>query len=253
MNGGDAQPDVIDQGARPQFATTRWTLVVAAGDRGSPQARAALAELCAAYWHPLYAFCRRVGYPPDQAQDLTQEYFARLLEKDYLGQADQSRGKFRSFLLTSFQHFLANEHDRSRARKRGGGLRHLSIDWRDAEARTRYEPSHGMTPERLFLRRWAMSLLDQALARLREEYTRAGLGPVFDALKAALAGDRAGVPYPEVAARLGLSVGAVAVAVHRLRQRYRKALRTEIARTVDDPADVDAEVRDLFAALAENQ
>jgi RNA polymerase sigma-70 factor (ECF subfamily) len=232
-----------------RFATTHWSVVLAAGDRESPQARAALEELCAAYWHPLYAYVRRLGYGADQAQDLTQEFFTRFLGKNYLRDVDRERGKFRTFLLVSFRHFLANEYDRATAQKRGGGRSILSLDFRASEQRERLEPRHTLTAEKLYERRWALALLEYALARLRAEHTQAGRGPLFDALKVYLTGEQVGASHKELAAQLGMTTGAVTIAVHRLRQRYREVLREEIGRTVNDPMEIDGEIRDLFAAL----
>jgi RNA polymerase sigma-70 factor (ECF subfamily) len=240
MSPSDASPG--------RFATTHWTLIVAARDGEAAQAQAALADLCRAYWYPLYAYVRHQGHAADRAQDLTQEFFARLLEKDFLAAVDREKGKFRSFLLAACKHFLANEYDRERAQKRGGGRQALSIDFRDADGRYAHEPAHGETPERLFERRWALALLEQVLARLRHEYETAGKGRLFGALKSRLTGD-GGAPYARAAAELGLSAGAVKVGVHRLRQRYRELLREEIAETLDAPAQVEEEIRALFAAL----
>ncbi len=233
-----------------RFLTTHWSVVVAARDRSAPQADEALASLCAAYWYPLYAFVRRQGHAADAAQDLTQEFFARLLEKDYLGAADRDKGKFRSFLLTACKHFLANERDRERAQKRGGGREVLWIDVSRGETLYSREPAHAQTPEKLFERRWALALLEQVMARLQGEYAARGKGRLFERLRVFLvaAGDAA--PHGQAAAELGLSEGAVKVAVHRLRQRYRELLREEIARTVDDPDGIDDEIRELFAAFA---
>jgi RNA polymerase sigma factor (sigma-70 family) len=233
-----------------RFATTHWSVVLAAGDRESAVARAALADLCAAYWHPLYAFVRRLGYDAAQSQDLTQEFFTRLLEKDYLKAVDRERGKFRTFLLASFRHFLANEHDRATAQKRGGGKSILSLDFSASEERNRLEPSHALTAEKLYERRWALALLEQALARLRGEYSRGGRAPLFDALKVFLTGEKARESHEQLARRLQMTAGAITVAVHRLRQRYREVLREEIGRTVNDPGEIDGEIRDLFTALS---
>jgi RNA polymerase sigma-70 factor (ECF subfamily) len=246
------QPVPILNGPEPgRFATTHWSVVLAAGDRESPQARAALAELCAAYWHPLYAYVRRLGYGVDQAQDLTQEFFTRFLEKNYLREVDRERGKFRTFLLVSFRHFLANEYDRATAQKRGGGRSVLSLDFRKSERREGLEPCHALTAERLYERRWALALLEQALARLRMEYEQSRRGNLFGALKVFLTGERAGVSHEQLAARLGMTTAAVTVAIHRLRQRYREVLREEIAKTVNAPSEIDTEIRDLFAALSD--
>jgi RNA polymerase sigma-70 factor (ECF subfamily) len=236
--------------AVPKFATTHWSLVVAARDRDSFQAAEALAELCRVYWYPLYAFIRRQGYSWDKAQDLTQEFFARLLEKDVLELVDRTKGKFRSFLVAACVHFLANERDRARAIKRGGGRVFVPIDPQAAEGRYNREPADTMTAERLFERRWALTLLDQVLARLRREYEVGAKSRLFDAMKGFLLqvpdGDRR---YRESAERLHMTEGAFKVAVHRLRQRYREMLREEIGRTVHDPEHIDEEIRSLFAAL----
>lgn len=229
------------------FATTRWSLVAAAQDPAAPESRQALADLCAAYWYPVYAYVRRRGHDHHQAQDLTQAFFARLLEKNDLAAADRTRGRFRTFLLTACQHFLANQHDYEMAKKRGGGRSPVRLDFADADHRYAHEPAHDDTPERLFDRRWALDLLDRALAELRDEYEGSGRAKLFDALKGTLTGGAEG--YAELADRLGMTEGAVKVAVHRLRQRYRDRLRAAIAETVEKPEDVDDEVRDLFAAL----
>ncbi len=229
------------------FAPTRWSLIVAARDGHSHEARQALSQLCEVYWYPLYAYIRRRGHTADQAQDLTQEFFARLLERDFLGAADPEKGRFRAFLLACCKNFLANEHDRAAAQKRGGRApATLSVE--GAEERYRREPAHDLTPERAFERRWALTLLDRALGRLRDEFTGRGKGGVFDGLRPYLVGDR-GAPQERAAAALGMSVGAFKVAVHRMRQRYRELLREEIAQTVGGPDEVEEEIRDLFTAL----
>lgn len=229
------------------FATTRWSLVLAAADADAPDSRRALAELCAAYWYPLYAFLRRQGCGADEARDHTQEFFARLLEKDYLRVVDRARGRFRSFLLAACQHFLANERDKARAQKRGGGRLHVPIDFGDAEKRYGHEPAHFLTPERLFQRRWALTLLDKVLHRLRLEMAESGRDAVFSQLKDTLTGSS--IPYAHLAEQLGMTEGAVKVAAHRLRKRYRELLRQEIERTVDCETEVEDEIRSLFAAL----
>jgi RNA polymerase sigma-70 factor (ECF subfamily) len=234
---------------RESFATTQWSQVLAARDGTSSKARQALADLCSTYWYPLYAYVRRRGYRPDEAQDLTQAFFARLLEKESLRAADRERGRFRSFLLASLQHFLCNEHDRARARKRGGGRAALSFDLDAAEDRYRLDPSHDLTPEKLFERRWALTLLDQVLGRLRQEWEADGKGPLFVALKPTLTGEANTDSYREVASHLGLSEAGVKVTVHRLRRRYRDLLREEIGRTVAQARDVEDEIRNLFAVL----
>jgi len=230
------------------FATTRWSMVAAAQDPTAPHAREALAELCRLYWYPVYAYVRRRGHDHHAAQDLTQAFFARLLERHDLAAADRTRGRFRSYLLTACQHFLANEHDRETAKKRGGGRARVPLDLAGADGRYSREPADEETPERVFDRQWALGLLDRALGGLREEYTGSGRAKLFDALKDCLPGGAA-VPYADLAGRLGMTEGAVKVAVHRLRQRYRDRLREVIADTVATPEEVDDEIRDLFAAL----
>jgi RNA polymerase sigma-70 factor (ECF subfamily) len=230
------------------FATTRWSLIAAARDPAAPQARQALADLCGTYWYPVYAYVRRRGHGHHKAQDLTQGFFARLLERHDLAAADQSRGRFRSFLLAACQHYLANRHDHETAKKRGGGRGHVPLDLGDAARRFAREPAHADTPEREFDRQWALGLLDRTVEGLRAEYAESGRAKLFDALKQCLTG-RADVGYAELAQQLGMTVGAVKVAVHRLRQRYRDRLRAVIAETVATPEEVDGEIRDLFAAL----
>jgi RNA polymerase sigma-70 factor (ECF subfamily) len=248
MTSEDAAPDA-GSGGRNSFATTHWSLVVAARDRSVPEASAALAELCRAYWYPLYAYMRRQGRDPDQAQDLTQEFFARFLEKDFLAAVEQDKGKFRSFLLAACRHFLANESDRARAQKRGGG-RVLPLDLTTAEGRYGSEPYHTLTPERLFERRWALTLLERVLTRLQEEACARGKGAQFEQLRVFLLGAGGQLPsQAEAAAALGMTEGAVKVAVHRWRGRYREMLREEIAQTVAAPDQIDEEVRQLFDAL----
>ena len=235
------------------FATTHWSVVQAAG-RGADTSRArdALARLCQAYWHPLYAYVRRVGYSPHDAQDLTQEFFARLLAKNFLASADESRGRFRSFLLASLKHFLANEWDKARAQKRGGGHALISIDVSSAETACGpvCEPADPASAEKMYERRWALTLLDQVLRRLKGEYAASGRAALFEELKLTLTEASRSVKYAEIASRLGSTEGAVKVAVHRLRQRYREVLRAEIAETVSGVDEVEDELKNLFAALA---
>jgi RNA polymerase sigma-70 factor (ECF subfamily) len=231
-----------------RFATTRWSLIVAAQQPDAAGTRDALADLCRLYWYPLYAYIRRRGQDASSAEDLTQAFFTHLLEKDALASVSPERGRFRSFLLASCQHFLANERERASARKRGGG-RVLSLDLGDADNRYRLEPNHEDTPERLFQRQWALSLLGQTLSRLRAEYEATGKGKLFEALKDQLTG--AGTkPYSVVAAEQDMTESAIKSVVHRLRKRYGELLRDEIRETVASEADVDDEVRALFAALA---
>jgi RNA polymerase sigma-70 factor (ECF subfamily) len=223
--------------------------VVRAGDPSMLAAREALAELCASYWYPVYAFIRRQGHEPDEAQDLTQAFFVHLLEKGTLAAVDPSRGKFRSFVRTACAHFLADEWDRARARKRGGDQIVLSIDARDAEGRYLREPAHNLTPERLFERTWVLTVFEHVFERLGREYTKAGQAALFEQLKSILTDGPHSVTYATFAAPLGMTAGAVQVAAHRLRRRYRAILLDEIAATLDDPAGVEDEVQELFALL----
>lgn len=237
--------------SKAPFPTTRWSRVVAAGDPATPEARAALAELFAAYWYPIYALIRRRGHPADEARDLTQDYFARLLEKGTLAAADPARGRFRSFLRTDCGSFLADRRDRQHALKRGGGLTVVSFDATDADARYRAEPADTLTPERLFDRAWALTLLEGVLDRLAADYAAAGRGAWFAWLRPVLTGGPGAVPYARISAQLGTTEAAVQQAVSRLRKRYRAALRERIAATLDEPdeATIEEEIRDLFAAL----
>ena len=235
---------------RPAFVTTHWSLVVSAGHNDTTHARNALEKLCRAYWFPIYAFVRRQGHNPHDAQDLTQEFFARLLEKNQLAAADRARGRFRSFLLAALKHFLANEWHKARAQKRGGGQVPIPIDAAAAESKCGLDPADHLTAEKIYERRWALTLLDQVLRRLRNEYVRDGKENLFEQLKPTLTEASRSVRYAEIAAQLGTSEGAVKVAVHRLRQRYREVLRAEIADTVASPGEVEDEIRNLFAALA---
>jgi RNA polymerase sigma-70 factor (ECF subfamily) len=232
------------------FVTTRWTVVLAAGRNDTPNARAALAELCQMYWYPLYAYVRRKGYAPHDADDLTQGFFTWLLEKDTLAAADPARGRFRSFLLTRLNHFLADEWDRLKAQKRGGGQRLIPLEGGTAETRYQIEPVDARSPDKLFEYRWAMTLLEHVVERLHQEYEKDGKATLFDELKGCLSQARAAVSYGAAAERVGLSEGALRVAAHRLRQRYRELLRAEIADTVSGPEEVEDELRYLFSVLA---
>jgi DNA-directed RNA polymerase specialized sigma24 family protein len=234
-----------------RFPTTYWSRIVAARDRLTPEAREALAGLCDVYWYPLYAFIRRKGHGPEEALDLTQDYFAHLLERGTVAAADATKGRFRSFLLADCTRFLADRREHDRAARRGGGVAPLSIDARDAEGRYLLEPSHDRTAERLFERDWALALLEVVLVRLRREYEGSGRAQVFEVLKVVLTIGPRPVPQAELAARLGTTEGAVQVAVHRLRRRYRDLVREAIAATVGDGVDVEDEIRDLFAALGD--
>jgi RNA polymerase sigma-70 factor (ECF subfamily) len=233
------------------FPTTDWSRVARAGDPADMEARVALSQLCESYWYPIYALIRRLGHPESDALDLAQEYFARLLEKPVLSGADRTKGRFRAFLRADCRFFLNGCHDRARAQKRGGGCLPRSIDARDAEGRYLVELVDSLTPNRLFDRAWALTLLGRALDRLADEYSATGRADVFEALRPTLVDQHGAAPHSEMAARLGLSVAAVQKAASRLRKRYREVLRDEIAATLDDPSEdaVAAEIRDLFDAL----
>jgi RNA polymerase sigma factor (sigma-70 family) len=230
-----------------QFPTTRWTLVVAAGDPRPKEARSALVSLCENYWYPLYAYLRRRGYSADEAQDLTQEFFVRVLEGRYLDRADPEKGRFRSFILTSLKFFVADERDRHRAHKRGGGVL-VPLEFSSGEKRYQREPAHDETPERIFERRWALSVLDRVVEKLRDEFTQHGRPEHFERLKVFLLG-QSDAPYAALAREMNTSEGALKVAIHRLRKRYRELFRQEIADTVADPAEVEPELRYLAAVL----
>ncbi len=230
-----------------RFPTTRWTLVVAAGDPHRKEARSALVSLCENYWYPLYAYLRRCGYPADKAQDPTQEFFIRLLEGRYLDRADPEKGRFRAFMLTSLKFFVADEEDRQRARKRGGGLL-VPMEFSSGEERYQREPAHDETPERIFERRWALSVLDRVVEKLRNEFVHHGRPEHFERLKVFLLG-QSEAPYAALAREMKTSEGALKVAIHRLRKRYRDLFRQEIEDTVADPAEVDSEIRYLAVVL----
>ena len=238
----------MDSSLQPKsFPTTLWTVVLHAGRDEPVQYQAALAQLCQAYWYPLYSFIRRRGYAAHDADDLTQAFFAHLLEKRSLEHVDRELGRFRTFLLASLKNFLANDWDKARARKRGGGHTIVSLDQDSAESRYQLEPSHDMTPERHFERQWALAVLDQVLSALRDEYHAADNGDLFEGLKAALSGQTES--YRDLAARLNRSEGAIKSAVHRLRGRYRELMRARIAATVGE-GDVEDELRHLLAVLS---
>jgi RNA polymerase sigma-70 factor (ECF subfamily) len=237
--------------AAGRFASTQWSLVLAAGRRSTPEAEQALAKLLSAYWPPIYAYLRRKGYPAPEAEDLTQSFFLRLLEKDYLRDARRERGKFRSFLLTSLKHFLANEWDRAQAQKRGGQFQLISLEEIALQENMPLLDAQTLTPEEQFERQWALTALNRVIARLGEEYKNAGKASLFENLKDFLIGDD-GLPYQQVAVAMEMSEGAVKTAVHRLRSRFRKLLRAEIAETLprpDDQAEVDGEIRYLLKTL----
>jgi len=225
-------------------------MVLLAGEAQTPDADAALEKLCRTYWNPLYAYVRRRGHSPHDAQDLTQEFFARLLEKKYLQLADRERGRFRSFLLKSLQHFLVNEWVRGQAQKRGAGQKVFSLDEVAAERSYLAQPADQLAPESLYDKRWAMTLLERAMERLGADYSGAGKQELFDQLKGLLLTEGSAESYRPLAGPLGLSEGAVKVAVHRLRQRFRDAVRAEIAQTVATPEEVDEELRCLMTAMS---
>ncbi len=235
-------------GRAGRFATTRWSLVLTAGQKASARSTDALTSLCEMYWYPVYAFIRRQGCRAEEAGDLTQEFFTRLLEKGYLHDADPARGRFRTFLCTSVRHFLSNERDRARALKRGGGQPSISFDAETAEGHYQLEPRDDLTPEKLFDRRWAMLLLERALVRLQEEHVLAGKADLFRHLKGFLSAGSG--PYRDAADALGMTEGAVKVAVHRLRRRFRDALVEQIAETVANPSEIDAEIAFLLKAVS---
>ena len=234
----------------PRFLTTHWTDVLAAGRNDTTRARMALAQLCETYWYPLYVYVRRRGHSLHDAQDLTQEFFARLLAHNWLARADHAKGRFRTFLLTAMERFLANEWDKVRAQKRGGGQQFVPVQFEAAETRYGVEPVDDRTPEQAFERRWALTLLDSVLQQLEAEFRAQGKAELFAALMPCLVGDRERLPYQELARQSGLSEGALRVAVHRLRVRYRELLRAEIANTVASDEEVEAEMRHLFNVLA---
>jgi RNA polymerase sigma-70 factor (ECF subfamily) len=231
------------------FLTTRWSLVARAASPAEPVARGALEELCGAYWWPLYAYLRRRGIDGERAADLVQGLFAELLAKGRLAQADPERGRFRGWLLAALKYHVAHEDERERAEKRGGGARLLPLDPDEADRRWSLASGSELDPERTFERAWAVSVLDQALARLERRCATEGKAELFAALKPALAGDPDAEGLRELGARLGMSEGAVKVAAHRLRQAWREAVRAEVASTLDDLRDLDDEIRALFAAL----
>jgi DNA-directed RNA polymerase specialized sigma24 family protein len=251
MPGGDRAG--THAGGRGRFVTTHWSLVLAAGERGSVGAEEALAHLCSLYWYPVFAFVRRQGHSTDEAQDLTQGFFTRLIEKGDLAGADRSRGRFRSFLLTACQHFLSNERDRTAALKRGGGHIPVSIDLAAAEGRYERALAHSETPERLYERQWCLTLLAGVLDDLREEYVAVGRERVFDRLKDFLAADEDAGTHADAARDLEMTAAAVKVAVHRLRRRYREGLRERVADTVASSEDIEDEIRYLLKSLARSQ
>jgi RNA polymerase sigma-70 factor (ECF subfamily) len=251
MDSSDSPPDAdADAGPRgaATFVTTHWSVVLAARDQDSPHSAEALEELCRAYWYPLYAYVRRQGHSPHDAQDLTQEFFARLLHKDYLHAVAREKGRFRSFLLVALRRFLLNEWDRSRTQKRGGGQALVSLDTSTAERRYQTEPSPELPPDRIYERRWALTLLARSIARLKGEFARLGKAHEYEQLKGFLTAERGEINYASIARELRLSEGAARVAAHRLRKRFRELFREEIAHTVS-AEELDDEIRHLMAVL----
>lgn len=234
----------------PVFATTHWSVVLQAGEAGSPASHRALEELCRTYWHPLYAYARRLGHDAPASEDLTQGFFARLLEKNYLTVVDRRRGKFRWFLLTAFKGFLANEWDRERALKRGGGQALLPLDITAAEDGYQHEPTDGVSADQVYEHRWALTLLESVRERLQQEYNQAGKAQRFALLEEYLPGERIGRSYAETAEQLGMTEGAVKVEVHRIKKRYAELLRAAVQQTVASPQEVDEELRYLFQIFA---
>jgi RNA polymerase sigma-70 factor (ECF subfamily) len=251
-----AETDLFDsEDSKPEesragiFSATHWSIVLAAGQGDLAGATAALERLCHLYWYPIYAFVRRRGAGQHEAEDLTQAFFAFLLEKESLKKVDRTKGKFRTFLLAALTNFLANEWDKRQTLKRGGQRAIVSLD-ETAEGLYLREPVESLTPEKLFERRWASALIEQVLARLKQEYGAGGKADLFAKLEPALTGETAAGVYAEWAAALGMSEGAVKVALHRLRRRFGEVLRSEIAHTVSSPEEIDDEIRQLFAAIA---
>ena len=232
------------------FATTRWTVIVAARGRQTPEADRALQDLCSLYWYPLYAFVRRQGRNREDAEDLTQAFFARMLTHRDLDRLDSEKGRFRAYLLAAMKHFLANEWDKASTQKRGGGALHLPLDWHEADSRYGISASDQFAPDRIYDRAWAITLLERVIENLRQECTAEGKAALFDTLKDFLMLEKNAVPCGTAAETLGLTAGAVRVAIHRLRKRYRELLMEEIAQTVADPGQVDAEMRALSQAFA---
>jgi len=233
----------------PQFTTTHWSVVLLAGQADSPHATEALEKLCRTYWYPLYVYVRRQGNSPEDAQDLTQNFFSRLLEKNYFAKADPDRGKFRTFLLRSMKNFLVNEWKRAGRVKRGGDLTFLSFDANVAEDRYAAEPANESNPDTAYEQRWAVTLIEQVLTALRQEFNAADKARLFEELKGFIWGDKSTASYVEIAGHLNLTEGTVKVAVHRLRQRFRELLRAEVAHTVARPEDIDGELRHLIAVV----
>jgi len=247
---GEAAGAGLPAGAGGEFTTTHWSVVVAAGQGGSPQSTEALENLCRTYWYPLYAYVRRRGYEPPDAQDLTQAFFVHLLGKDFLRGVTPAKGRFRSFLLACLKHFLVDQSERARTAKRGGGQPLLPLDAAGAESRYRQEPADTADPQTLYERQWALTVLDRVLNRLQAEFAAAGKAAVFEQVQSFLVGDKGGQTYAELASASGTTEGALKMMVCRMRQRYRELFQEEIAHTVAAPDDIEEERRYLFSILA---
>lgn len=232
------------------FATTHWSVVLGAAQGERPAACQALEQLCATYWYPLYAYVRRRGYSPEDAQDLTQGFFERVLEKHYLDQVDQSKGRFRAFLLATLKHFLSDQSDRRRAAKRGGGMTILSLDAQAGEERYQFEPVDALSPDKLYERRWAFTVLGEARGRLRAEFAAAGRLRLYEHLDAFESGEETGLTFSEIGRQLALSEACVKAAASRLRRRYAELVREEIAQTVASVAEIDEEIRHLVTVVS---
>jgi DNA-directed RNA polymerase specialized sigma24 family protein len=241
--------DPTSASAGDVFATTHWTVVLEAQNRDSGRAGTALEELCRTYWYPLYVYIRRQSPTREDAEDLTQAFFARFLEKNYLAGVTSEKGRFRAFLLAALKHFLANEWDRAHRQKRGGGAANLSLDWQNADTRYQVEPPDHLSPDKLYDRAWAVTLLERVIARLHDEAAAEDKSGLFEQLKPFLMLGKSAIPYAQAAAALGLREGAARVAVHRLRRRYRALLRQEIGQTLSDPAQLEEEMQALFSAF----
>lgn len=247
-------PESSDSTTAPQgeiFATTRWTVVLAAGKNQPAQGAQALEELCQTYWYPLYAYVRRRGYSKEDAEDLTQAFFERFLEKNYIDQVNSQKGKFRAFLLAALKHFLANDWDRNHRQKRGGNQIILPLELGEADSRFQHDPPDHLSPDKLYDREWAITLLETVIQKLRDENSSGEKGRLFEHLKPFLMVGSQAVPYPQVASGLSMTEGAVRVAVHRLRGRYRELLRAEIAQTLSAPHEIDEEMRALLGAFSD--
>jgi RNA polymerase sigma factor (sigma-70 family) len=240
----------MPQAGRHRFATTHWSLVIRAGGSSSPGASKALAELCETYWYPAYAFVRRSGHSTEEAADLTQAFFTQVLEKHYLKDAKPERGRFRSFLLASLRHFLSNERDWHQAVKRGGKVPHVPFELDNGERMYQLEPANDMTPERIYERRWTLTVLDKAMARVSAKYEATGRRELFQRLQPTLAGDES-APYRDLAEALGVSEGSLRVVAHRMRKEFAAALRGVIAETVEHPEEIDDELRYLLKVVSQ--